>query len=66
MSQDIAEDVKSTTDVYDKADKIVGKLQRLIDDDEHPVELLKKIIEFLLEQTDNNLKDIGNKMMSQL
>ena len=60
------EDVKSTTDVYDKADKIVEKLQRQIDDDEHPIELLKKICDFLLEQTDKTLKDIGTKMMSQL
>ena len=66
LPQDIAEDVKSTTDVYDKADKVVGKLQRLIDDDEHPIELLKKICDFLLEQTDKTLKEIGTKMISQL
>ena len=66
LSQNIAEDVKSTTDAYDKADKIVWKLQRQIDDDEHPIDLLKKICDFLLEQTDKTLKDIGTKMMSQL
>ena len=66
MSQDIAEGVKSTNNRYDKADKIVGKLQRLIDDDEHPIDLLRKIVEFLLEQTDKTLKEIGTKMMSQL
>ena len=60
------EDVKSTTDVYDKADKIVEKLQSQINDDEHSIELLKKICDFLLEQTDKTLKDIGTKMMSQL
>ena len=60
------EDVKSTTDLYDKADIIVEKLQRQIDDDEHPIELLKKICGFLIEQTDKSLKDIGTKMMSQL
>ena len=60
------EDVKSTTDVYDKADKIVEKLQRLIDDDKNPFELLKKICDCLLEQTDKTLKDIGTKIMSQL
>ena len=60
------EDVKSTTDVYDKADNIVENLQRQIDDDEHPIELLKKICDFLLEQTDKTLKEIGTKMMSQL
>ena len=59
------EDVKSTTDVYDKADKIVEKLQRQINDDEHPIDLLK-ICNFLLEQTDKTLKEIGTKMMSQL
>ena len=65
LSQDISDVVKSTTDIYDKADKIVGTLQRLIDDDEHPIELLKKICDFLLEQTDKTLKEIGTKM-SQL
>ena len=62
----IKEDVKSTSDQYDKADKIVEKLQRLIDDDEHPTELLMKICNFLLEQIDKTLKEIGAKMMSQL
>ena len=66
LPQDIAEDVKSTTDVYEKADKIVERLQRQIDDDEHSIELLKKICDFLLEQTDKTLKDIGTKMISQL
>ena len=66
LSQDISDVVKNTTNVYDKADKIVGILQRLIDDDEHPIELLKKICDFLLEQTDKTLKEIGTKMMSQL
>ena len=66
LPQDISEDVKSTTDIYDKADKIVVKLQRLIDDDEHPIELLRKICDFLLEQTDKTLKEMGTKMMSQL
>ena len=60
------EDIKSTADLYDKADIIVEKLQRQIDDDEHPIELLKKICGFLLEQTDETLKEIGTKMMSQL
>ena len=62
----IKEDVKSTADVYDKADKIVENLQRLIDVDECSIELLKKICYFLLEQTDKTLKEIGTKMMSQL
>ena len=62
----IKEDVKSTTDVYDKADIIVEKLQKLIDNDEHPIELLKKICDFFLEQNDQNLKDISTKIMSQL
>ena len=66
LPPDISEDVKSTALEYDKADKIVVKLQRLIDDDEHPIELLRKICDFLLEQTDKTLKDIGTKMMSQL
>ena len=66
LPPDISEVVKTTTDVYDKADKIVVKLQRLIDDDEHPIELLRKICDFLLEQTDKTLKEMGTKMMSQL
>ena len=66
LPPDISEVVKNTTDVYDKADKIVVKLQRLIDDDEHPIELLRKICDFLLEQTDKTLKEMGTKMMSQL
>ena len=41
-------------------------MRRLIDVDEHPIELLKKICYFLLEQTDKTLKEIGAKMMSQL
>ena len=51
--------------LYDKADKIVGRLQRLIDDDEQPIELLKKICDFLSEQTDKTLKEIGTNMMTQ-
>ena len=66
LPPDISEDVKSIAFEYDKADKIVVKLQRLIDDDEHPIELLRKICDFLLEQTDKTLKDIGTKMTSQL
>ena len=66
LPQDIAEDVKNTADVYDKADKIVGKLQRQIDDNEQPIELLQKICDFLLEQTDKTLKEIGTKMRKQL
>ena len=66
LPSSIKEDVKTTTDEYDKADKIVERLQRQIDDDEHPIKLLKKICDFLLEQTDKTLKEIGTKMMSQL
>ena len=51
--------------LYDKADKIVGRLQRLIDDDEQPIEFLKKICDFLSEQTDKTLKEIGTNMMTQ-
>ena len=45
----IKKDVKSTTDKYDKADKIMEKIQTLIDNDKHPTELLRKICDFLLE-----------------
>ena len=66
LPQDIKEDVKNTTDVYDKADKIVEKLQRMIDDNEDLIELLKKTCDFLSKQNDKTLKEIGAKMMSQL
>ena len=66
MQTCVKKDVKITTDVYDKGNKIVEKLQTLIDGDEHPIDLLKKICDFLLEQTDKTLKEIGTKMMSQL
>ena len=66
LPPDIAEDVKNTAAVYDKADIIVGKLQRQIDDNEQPIELLQKICDFLLEQTDKTLKEIGTKMIKQL
>ena len=66
LPPDISEVVKNTTDAYDKADKIVVKLQSLINNDEHPIELLKKICNFLLEETDKTLKEMGTKMMSQL
>ena len=66
MQTCVKKDVKITTDVYDKGNKKVEKLQTLIDDDEHPIDLLKKICDFLLEQTDKTLKEIGTKMMSQL
>ena len=66
LPQDIKEDVKNTTDVYDKADKIVEKLQRMIDDNEDLIELLKKTCDFLSKQNDKTLKEIGAKMMCQL
>ena len=51
---------------YGKADKIVGELQRQLDANSSPVEFLTKICEFLQQQTDSILKDIGEKIMSQL
>ena len=66
LSTSVKEIIQSTTDVYDKADKIVDKLQRQIDDDKNPIELLRKICDFLLRQTDKTLKEIGAKMMSRL
>ena len=66
LPREIKEDVKNTTDVYDKADKIVEKLQRMIDDNEDLIELLKKTCDFLSKQNDKTLKEIGAKMMSQL
>ena len=62
----IKKDVRSINDTYERADKVVDELQSQIDNDEHPIELLKKICNFLLEQTDKTLKDIGTEMMSQL
>ena len=46
MQTCVKKDVKITTDVYDKGNKIVEKLQTLIDDDKHPIDLLKKICDF--------------------
>ena len=47
LPQDIKEDAKNTTDVYNEADKIVEKLQRMIHDNEDPIELLKMTCDFL-------------------
>ena len=58
LSQDIKVDVKNTTDVYNKADKIVEKLQRMIDDNEDPIELLKKTCDFLLKENDKTLREL--------
>ena len=66
LPQDMKEDVRNTTDVYDKADKIVEKLQTMIDDNENPPSLLKKTCDFLSKQNDKTLKEIGAKMLSQL
>ena len=41
-------------------------MQRQLDANSSPVEFLTKICEFLQQQTDSTLKDIGNKMMTQL
>ena len=51
---------------YDKADKIVEEIQRQLDANSSPTEFLIKICEFLQQQTDSILIDIGNKMMTQL
>ena len=50
----------------DRADKIVGEMQRQLDANSSPVEFLTKICEFLQQQTDSTLTNIGNKMMTQL
>ena len=51
---------------YYKADKIIEEIQRQLDTNSSPVEFLTKICEFLQQQTDSILIDIGNKMTSQL
>ena len=51
---------------YDKADKIVGEMDRQLNANSDPVEFLNKICELLQQQTDSTLKDIGIKMMSRL
>lgn len=67
IAPNIQKDVKSMSGTsYDKADKIVEEIQRQLDANNSPVEFLTKICEFLQQQTDSILIDIGNKMMTQL
>ena len=64
ISCNFKEDVKSMSgDDYDKADKVVTELQRQVQ--EKGIKFLKALCDFLLKQN-QELKDIGTKMKSQL
>ena len=55
-----------TGTAYERANIIVRDIQRKLDADDDPVQLLLKICDFLQKQGDKILIDIGDKMMSQL
>ena len=63
ISFNFKEDVKSMSDDYDKADKVVTELRRQVE--EKGIEFLKALCDFLLKQN-QELKDIGIRMKSQL
>ena len=64
ISCNFKEDVKSmSSDDYDKADKVVTELQRQVE--EKGIKFLKVVCDFLLKQN-QELKDIGTRMKSQL
>ena len=67
IAPNIRKDIKSMSGTaYDKADAIVGELQRQLEADSNQVQFLVKICNFLLAQADKPLKDIGNEMMKQI
>ena len=67
IAPNILSDVRSMSgNNFDKADKIVGEMDRQLNANSDPVEFLNKICELLQQQTDSTLKDIGIKMMSRL
>ena len=51
---------------YDKANKIVGELQRQIVGNDNPVQFLRQICDVLKNQEDKTLSNIGTKMMNLL
>ena len=64
ISCNFKEDVKSMSgDDYDKADKVVTELQQQVE--VKGIEFLKVLCDFLLKQN-QELKDIGTRMKSQL
>lgn len=54
-----------TGTAYEKANKIVGEIQRQLENNDNPVQFLTNVCDFLLKQ-DNTLKAIGTKMKSEL
>lgn len=63
----VQRDIKSmSSNNYDKADKIVEEIRRQLKANSSPADYLMKICLFLQKQSDNVLRVIGSKMMSQL
>ena len=64
ISLNFKKDVESMSgDNYDKANKVVNELQQQVE--EKGIEFLKILCDFLLKQN-QDLKDIGTRMKSQL
>ena len=60
-------DVTSMTGTaYEKANKIVGEIQRQLENNDNPVQFLTNICEFLISQENETLKAIGAEMKSEL
>ena len=51
---------------YDKANKIVGEIQRHLQADCNPAQFLRKMCDFLQKQKDKPLKDIGDSIRRHL
>ena len=67
LSSHVRNDVTSMNGTsYDKANKIVGELQRQIAPNDNPVQFLKQICDVLKNQEDITLSNIGDKMMNLL
>ena len=63
----IRNDVTTMTGTaYDRANRIVAEIQRLLDADDYPDKFLGKICDFLRKRTDKTLKIIGGKMKKEL
>ena len=67
LSSHVRNDITSMNGTaYDKANKIVGELQRQIVANDNPVQFLRQICDVLISQKDITLSNIGTKMMTLL
>ena len=66
IGPNVRKNIKGSGSLYDKADTIVEELQRQIEADSNPIQLLKKISSFLQNQSDKTLNKIGNEIFKQL